>query len=171
MKIISLNKIYEFEGCDDFLKDNPMIFKEILNALETDNYYYSPMSRTYTIRCYLTLEKSHKIELLLDGHIMKLTTKMLIENFYLPHELKNFICYLDGNKIIVITMWDGNLLTEHGDIAELIDTTVIPNVNPRYLICISAKNLYTLKQNYQLICCSSSYWKYIIAYSKEEDPI
>lgn len=69
MKIVSSDIVYEFDRGDNTLRENPLLLNQVLNVLETEIYYYSPMSRTYTIRCNLTVEKLYKLEILLEGKI------------------------------------------------------------------------------------------------------
>lgn len=86
-----------------------------------------------------------------------------------PHELKNYLCYIDDNKIYIVCNWDGRILQEDWSAEELIDTTILKNFDYKNFICLSAFHLVRLK-NHQIECDNET-WSEIIKYGEDRTPI
>lgn len=145
--------------------------------------FYSLLRKPYINCCYIDknndfvveLKEPFNIDILNDiSNFFSIDFSYIYRQLYKvrcfkPHELKNYLCYIDDNKIYIVCNWDGRLLQDGWCAEELIDTTSLKIFDYKNFICLSAFHIVRLK-NYQIECDNET-WKEIIKYGEDKTPI
>lgn len=92
------------------------------------------------------------------------------QNHFMPHELKNYLCYIEDKTITVLMNWDGRFLGTEWDIMEGFDNDKFKDFKYRNLICLSAYHLMQLGTDYK-IECNEWLYKELIRYGEDRTPI
>lgn len=161
--------IREYEH-DNVLKDNPALLIRIRQALKVTNFYFSPLTDTYTLFCSITPDFEEKLSALLDEVIIEKDTAHLIEVCKFPHETKNYICYISGHNLYVLEYWSGKSLLKDSDILSRCGL-INCEIEPRNFICLCAQHINLLARYYAVYYRHPIFKSSIIHHEDEESPI